>query len=134
MFNHAKNGREKLRREHRGDHRGDRREPRQDERRENRGEKRDEGKGNSRLSATLAVRMAKAALMELTNRMPETVSSVGRTRGGWVVALEIVELERIPQSTDILASYQVELDENGELVSYQRVARYYRNQASGVED
>ena len=129
MIHHTKNGRE-HRREHRGDDRGERRS-------EGRSERHSEDKGDrkktARGSAIDAVRLAKRHLMELTGRMPETVSSVNRTRSGWVVRLEIVELERIPQSTDILASYQVELDENGGLASYERVSRYYRNQASSEE-
>lgn len=100
--------------------------------RDQREEKR-ERKSGSRLSAMQAVRRARAQMLELTNRQAESVSSVSRTRAGWLVVLEIVELERVPQSTDVLASYQVELDEDGELVSYDRVARYYRNQATSEE-
>jgi hypothetical protein len=126
MFHHTKNGRE-HRREHGADNRDERRSEKSTEQKGDR-------KGGSRGSAIDAVRLAKRHLMELTGRMPETVSSVNRTRGGgWVVRLEIVELERIPQSTDILASYQVELDENGGLASYERVSRYFRNQASSEE-
>jgi hypothetical protein len=126
MFHPTKNGRE-----HRSEHRGDRAD--HNDRSDRGREQKSDRKSSSRLSATDAVKLAKRQLMELTGKMPETVSSVSRTRGGWVVTLEVVELERIPQSTDILASYKVELDESGELVSYQRVARYYRNQASAEE-
>lgn len=78
---------------------------------------------------------AKAILVELTGHPCESVSSLNRRQdGGWNVTLEIVELERIPQTTDILASYVVELDDRGELLSYQRVNRYYRNAASGGDE
>ena len=40
----------------------------------------------------------------------------------------------LEQTTDILASYVVELDDRGELQSYQRVNRYYRNAASGGDE
>ena len=85
------------------------------------------------LSGSAAVEHAKAHLLEMTGRECETVSSLSRTGDGWLIKLEIVELERIPQSTDILATYQVELDGQGELMGYERVARYYRNQASAEE-
>jgi hypothetical protein len=45
---------------------------------------------------------------------------------GWTVTVEVVEDHRIPSSTDVLASYQSELDADGELLSYQRVGRYSR--------
>jgi hypothetical protein len=70
-------------------------------------------------------------LIALTGRHPEAVSALQRTHDGWRVVLEIVELERIPQTTDILASYAVDLDADGELAGYQRVHRYYRSEVDG---
>lgn len=95
-------------------------------------EKRPHGAEPSRrLSGSGAVRHAKAELLELTGQPAESVSSLNRTRDGWRVKLEVVELERIPHTTDILASYLVELDGDGELRSYERVNRYYRNEVRG---
>jgi hypothetical protein len=88
--------------------------------------------GATRLSGSSAVQKAKAYLRELTGREAESVSALARGgRGGWQLVLEAVELERVPQSTDVLGSYEVELDERGELLRCERVQRYYRNQASG---
>jgi hypothetical protein len=94
---------------------------------------RDQANGHHRgIGGSAAVARARQQLLELTNRECESVSSVSRRRdGGWTVALEVVELERIPRTTDILASYVVELDEHGELLRYERVNRYYRNATSG---
>jgi hypothetical protein len=86
-----------------------------------------------RLSGAAAVEYAKAQLLDLTGQPCESVSSLSRTRDGWRVALEVVELERIPRTTDILASYVVELDDEGELMGYERVHRYYRNEVSGEQ-
>jgi hypothetical protein len=46
--------------------------------------------------------------------------------GGWCVIVEVVETRRIPDSADILATYQAEVDDDGELVSYRRLRRYNR--------
>ena len=60
----------------------------------------------------------------------ESVSGIGRTSAsGWKVTLEVVELRRIPESTDVLASYEVELDEKGEFLGFSRGRRYSRSQA-----
>ena len=59
----------------------------------------------------------------------ESVSSVARTATGWAVALEVVELRRIPESTDVLATYEVEFDDDGKLIKLERSRRYYRSQA-----
>ncbi len=82
-----------------------------------------------RLSAPKAVQAARENLEQLTGQPCESVSSLLRTRDGWAVTLEVVELERVPRSTDILASYRVEVDNEGELMGYERIHRYYRNQA-----
>jgi hypothetical protein len=65
-------------------------------------------------------------LAALTGREPEAVIGIRRTEDGWEVELEVVESRRIPDSTDILATYRVETDEQGDLMGYQRVRRYVR--------
>ena len=84
-----------------------------------------------RPSGASAVDRAKAHLLQLTGHQTEAVSSLNRTRDGWRVVLEVVELERIPRTTDILGSYSVELDNDGELMGYERIHRYYRNDVNG---
>jgi gas vesicle protein GvpO len=42
------------------------------------------------------------------------------------VGVEVVETQRIPNTMDILAVYETDLDESGELLSYRRVDRYPR--------
>lgn len=82
-----------------------------------------------KLPGSKAVRMAKQHLAELTGQVAESVSGLTPTPdGGWKVILDLVELERIPQTTDVMASYELELDAQGELVGYRRISRYYRNQ------
>jgi Gas vesicle synthesis protein GvpO len=59
----------------------------------------------------------------------ESVSGLSRTPNGWKVTLEVVELRRIPESTDVLASYEVELDGDGKFLGFSRGRRYNRSQA-----
>jgi len=80
-----------------------------------------------------AVREAREQLQSLLGKPAESVSSLERTQDGWLIAFEVVELERVPDTTDVLASYEVELDENRGLRRYARVRRYARSQASGEE-
>ena len=76
--------------------------------------------------ARAVIDRARAQLEELLERRVETVSSLERTHNGWVASLEVVELSRIPESTDLLASYEMELDEDLNLRRYQQVRRYHR--------
>ena len=75
------------------------------------------------------VRRARRQLQELRGVEPESVSGVARTANGWRVSLEVVEVHRIPESTDVLATYQLELDADGELLTFERTHRYYRSEA-----
>jgi hypothetical protein len=72
---------------------------------------------------------AKRQLELLLGKTPEMVSSLERTDDGWLVTVEVVEVSRIPESTDVLASYEIELDDDHNLRRYARVRRYNRSQA-----
>ena len=70
-------------------------------------------------------------MADLTGHDVESVISVERNDNGWGVGVEVVESHRIPDSADILATYEVHLDEHGELSSYRRTKRYLRGQTYG---
>jgi hypothetical protein len=72
---------------------------------------------------------AKQHVQAVLGSEPESVSGVERSNGNWRVNVEIVQLRRIPESTDILASYAVMLDGDGDLLSVQELRRYRRSQA-----
>lgn len=62
----------------------------------------------------------------LTGKSPESVTALERSDDGWRVSVDVLELERIPSTTDVLATYEVTLDDEGELQGYRRVHRYLR--------
>lgn len=96
------------------------------------GRKRSSSGRNGRPNAATVAGAARRAIAELMGRDPEAVSGVQRgDDDGWLVTIEFVELERIPQSTDVMATYEVELDDGGELTGYRRTRRYVRSQAEG---
>ncbi|MFI8986703.1 gas vesicle protein [Streptomyces antimycoticus] len=84
------------------------------------------------LDARDAARSAARHVEGLTGRAAEGVTSLERGEDGWVIGIEVVETHRIPDSTDILAEYQVELDDHGELASYRRTERYYRGRGENT--
>jgi hypothetical protein len=68
----------------------------------------------------------KAELSSLTGLDVDTVSGVEKSGDDWNVVVEMVELTRIPNSSDVLASYAVAADDNGDILSYRRTRRYLR--------
>lgn len=79
------------------------------------------------------VRAAASTLAELTGRQPENVLGVRQNGDGWEVTLEVVELHRVPRATDVIGSYVVTVDDDGELLSYERRQRYVRSQTGGEQ-
>jgi len=73
-------------------------------------------------------RAAVKQLAELTGQKVEGLSGVHRNDEGWLVMAEVLELRRIPETTDVLATYEVTLDDDGSVTGYRRVRRYTRSQ------
>ncbi|TSA51502.1 hypothetical protein D4R47_00480 [archaeon] len=76
---------------------------------------------------------AKEKLAQLTGLEPETVSGLIKDEEGWHVAVDLIELKRIPAATDVLATYETLLDDEGNLIRYQRTRRYYRSEVMEKE-
>lgn len=80
------------------------------------------------MNGTTIARRAKEALAEQTGLFPEKVVSVSKNETGWHVSVDVVELPRIPHASDVLATYDLDLDAQGDLVGYHRAHRYLRGQ------
>ena len=74
-------------------------------------------------------REAVQQLQGLTGRPIEAVLGIEKDWREWAVAVEVLELERVPNTTDILGQYEVRLDNKGEIVSVRRARRYLRSQS-----
>lgn len=85
-------------------------------------------KRRSKGKAAAAMRSAAEQLSALLGRAPESVSALKPTDDGWEADVEVLELERIPETTSVMASYRVTLDKEGDLVAYERIRRYTRGQ------
>jgi Gas vesicle synthesis protein GvpO len=105
------------------------RQPRPRARQEEREEPVERPSGASPSEARRVVETAREQLAALLGKEPDSISGLDRSGDHWIVTLEVVELARIPESTDVLASYEVELDGDRNLVRYTRRRRYYRSQA-----
>ncbi|MGF1454738.1 MAG: gas vesicle protein GvpO [Alphaproteobacteria bacterium] len=71
---------------------------------------------------------AKAELQEITGLKPDTVSKVQKGDEGWLVNIDMVEHRSIPESRDVLATYELVLDGDGTMLTYERVRRFIRGQ------
>ena len=76
--------------------------------------------------------MARQQVAEVTGHRVEGITGFQRDpSNGWTVTVEVLELVRVPSTMDLLASYEVNLSEDGDVMGFTRRRRYHR---SAVED
>jgi len=66
------------------------------------------------------VERATSQLEEVTGLNAETVSAAFRDEQGWHIALDMLEMSRIPTATDVLGDYEVLLDDDGNMLKFER--------------
>jgi gas vesicle protein GvpO len=62
----------------------------------------------------------------LTHLEPIGTTGVRREEDGWSVLIDVVELERVPSTTSVMATYRVDVDGEGQLSGFQRLRRFTR--------
>jgi hypothetical protein len=71
-------------------------------------------------------------LVAVVSDAPEglrATSSLAQVDGGWELAVDVVELRRVPDTASVLATYRVTTDDAGDVASYERVRRFTRGEA-----
>ena len=88
---------------------------------------------NGRLSARELARAALATVEELTGYRSEAVSGLDWDGESWCVTVDVLEMARVPSTTDVLGAYEVRLDDRGTLRGYRRVKRFKRGEPGDEE-
>jgi hypothetical protein len=84
---------------------------------------------NHSQSAREIVIEAVRQLQELIGRPVESVTGIEKDGREWKLSIEVLEMERVPNTTDVLGKYDVTVDHNGELTGARRTRRYPRAEA-----
>lgn len=66
------------------------------------------------------IEKTKKELVELTGFSSPSAVGFKRKEGGWLVNIQIMEKESIPKGMDILGIYEVETDQEGNILGYKR--------------
>jgi hypothetical protein len=85
----------------------------------------------ARVSAKELTEAAVSTIADLTGFEPESAAGLQWDGESWLVTVDVLELARIPNTTDVLASYVVQLDDSGGLLGYKRARRFLRGQVEG---
>lgn len=73
--------------------------------------------------------LAAEQLVGLTGKEFEGIVGLSRSDDGWSVSVELLEMRRIPSTTDVIAVYEVDVDQDGDLTGYRRLHRFLRGEA-----
>lgn len=91
-----------------------------------------EAKPTRRRKPAEIARLAAEQLGELAGVVPERIVALERAEHGWQARFEVLEVRRIPDTMDIMAVYEVDLDRAGSIESYRRAERYQRGRATDL--
>jgi Gas vesicle synthesis protein GvpO len=77
---------------------------------------------------TELAQQARQQVSELTGLQSGTVTGLDRAGDDWVVTVDVVELERIPNTMDVIGTFEVTLSEQGDVVGLRRRGRHRRSE------
>ncbi|QGN35323.1 gas vesicle protein GvpO [Microlunatus sp. Gsoil 973] len=78
------------------------------------------------------MRAVRAQFTDLSGEDIERITGVHKDDDStWTVGVEVVEIRMVPDTADILAQYDVQVDGEGDIVGYRRGRRYLRGRADG---
>lgn len=63
---------------------------------------------------------AKQQLAQVTGFQPVAVVASYRDAKGWHVSVDMLEMARLPDSTDLLGTYEADLDEEGNMIKFEK--------------
>lgn len=66
------------------------------------------------------IEVARDKLSKLTGLKPSSTVGATKDEKGWHISIEMVEKQSIPDQMDILATYEALLDEEGNLLNFER--------------
>jgi hypothetical protein len=82
------------------------------------------------LPAHIRIRKTREQLQELTGFETVSVSGLRHTEEGWELAVDVVEVRRVPDTASVLATYRVTTDDAGDVASYERLHRFNRGRTT----
>ena len=78
------------------------------------------------------IQTARGHVRDLGGVEVEAISGLARGADeAWVVTTEALELARVPNTMDLMATYEITLSDDGELRGFRRVGRYERAAPAG---
>lgn len=78
------------------------------------------------MKVTDIVERTKQQMQSITGLSPDAVSRLDRSPEGWTLGIDMLEHRSVPRTQDLIASYEVAIDPDGEVLTWRRVGRFTR--------
>jgi len=86
------------------------------------------------MEMTQVLDKAKKQLTDVTGLKIESITRVIKDNGGWRIGVDLLEMSRIPNATDVLGDYEVLLAEDGSMLRFERKRTRLRAEPMEVEE
>lgn len=75
------------------------------------------------------VEIQKKAWPEIKNLLkkePEAISSIEKTKDGWIIQCDVLEKKSIPETYDLLKIFEVKLNNYGKITGFKQIKKIRR--------
>nr|MBA4405219.1 hypothetical protein [Nanoarchaeum sp.] len=62
----------------------------------------------------------------LLKKEPEAISSIEKTKEGWIVQCDVLEKKSVPETFDLLKIFEFKLDNNAKITGYKQLKKIRR--------
>jgi hypothetical protein len=78
------------------------------------------------IDLTELIEDTKRQMTSITGLPPDTISGCDRAEHGWTLSIDMLEHRSVPRTQDLLASFEVALDDEGRVTRWRRTGRFVR--------
>lgn len=75
-------------------------------------------------------RKAFPQITELLKQEPEIISSIEKSKEGWIVQCDVLEKKSIPETFDILKIFEFKLDNEAKVVGFKQLKKIRRGEVN----
>lgn len=65
-------------------------------------------------------------IKELLKKEPEAISSIEKTKEGWVVQCDVLEKKSVPETFDLLKVFEFRLDNKAKIIGFKQLKKIRR--------
>jgi len=77
---------------------------------------------NTNMGQKELIEKAKKQLADLTGFKEPAGVGLKKEKEGWAITVEIIEKKSIPEGMDVVGTYEVKVDKDGEILGYEKIA------------